>query len=358
MLFGFATAFGIVLLAMPALIKVAKIKHLVDEPSEERKLHHSSIPTIGGILIFAGTIVAYCLWFPSGDATAIGTNYNVLSALDEFKYLVACLFILFFLGLKDDITGVSPLKKLGIHLIVAFIMVVQADIRITQFWGLFGLNEIPYWLSVSFTVFVYIVIVNAINLIDGVDGLAGGVGLISSMGFAYWFYLTGDAPLALLAMALGGSLLGFLVFNFNPARIFMGDSGSLLIGAVLCVLAIKLIEFPKDRMPEVVEGVSKPVVAMALLAYPLVDTLRIFTYRALKGRSPFSADRNHIHHKLMRMGLGHKRTVIVVYLYTLFMILLTVFMPKESPNVSFLIVGAAAVLAPVVLFLMKDKQAA
>ena len=208
--------------------------------------------------------MAYCLWFPSEDANAIGTNYDVLSALSEFKYLVACLFILFFVGLKDDITGVSPLKKLGIHLIVAYIMVVMADIRITQFWGLFGFDEIPYWLSISFTVFVYIVIVNAVNLIDGVDGLAGGVGLISSLAFAVWFYLTGDAPLALLAVALGGSLLGFLVFNFNPARIFMGDSGSLVIGIVLCVLAIKLIEFPKDRMPDIVIGVSKPVVAMAV----------------------------------------------------------------------------------------------
>jgi UDP-N-acetylmuramyl pentapeptide phosphotransferase/UDP-N-acetylglucosamine-1-phosphate transferase len=209
---------------------------------------------------------------------------------------------------------------------------------------------------VGFTIFVYIVIVNAINLIDGVDGLAGGVGLVSSIGFAYWFYLTGDAPLTLLALALGGSLLGFLVFNFNPARIFMGDSGSLLIGAVLCVLAIKLIEFPKDRMPEVVIGVSKPVVAMALLAYPLVDTLRIFTYRALQGRSPFSADKNHIHHKLMRLGLGHKKTVLVIYGYSIFMIALTLFMPKESPNISFLIVGAAAVIGPTVLFLIKDKS--
>lgn len=340
---------------MPSLIKVAKIKHLVDEPSEERKLHRRSIPTIGGILIFAGTIIAYCIWFPSKSAD-IGTNYDVLSALDEFKYLVACMFILFFLGLKDDITGVSPMKKLLIHLIVAYIMVVQADIRITQFWGLLNLDILPYWLSVVFTIFVYIVIVNAVNLIDGVDGLAGGVGLISSMAFTYWFYRTGDAPLALLAAALGGSLLGFLVFNFNPARIFMGDSGSLVIGAVLCVLAIKLIEFPKDRMPPQIIGVSKPVVAMAILAYPLVDTLRIFAWRASQGRSPFSADRNHIHHKLLRLGLGHRKTVITIYAYSLLIIALTLFVPQESPNIAFIIVGGSAALAPAVLFMIKDPK--
>ncbi|MCB0762346.1 MAG: undecaprenyl/decaprenyl-phosphate alpha-N-acetylglucosaminyl 1-phosphate transferase [Flavobacteriales bacterium] len=352
---GFISSFAIVLLATPSLIKVAKLKHLVDEPGDARKLHRRSVPTIGGIMIFAGTIVAYSLWFPSSQETQFGANYNVLAALGEFKYLVASMFILFFLGLKDDIIGVSPSKKLLVHFLVGFILVMMADIRITRFWGLMEFDTIPIWASYILSIFTYIVIVNAINLIDGIDGLAAGVGFISSMGFAFWFFTTGDLPLALLATSLAGSLFGFLFFNFNPAKIFMGDSGSLIIGVVLFVLAVKLIEFPKARLPELIAGVSKPVAAMALICYPLVDTLRVFTVRALSGRSPFSADKNHIHHKLLALGMNHRQVALTLYGYSLFIIVLTAFMPTDSPNVSFLIVGGVALLIAQTIFFIKPR---
>ena len=223
---------------------MAKLKHLVDEPGDARKLHRKSVPTIGGIMIFAGTIISYCLWFPSESSGQLGNNYDELGALKEFKYLVACMFILFFMGLKDDIIGMSPSKKLVVHFVVGFILVVMANIRLTQFWGLFEINELPVSVSIGLSLFIYIVIVNAINLIDGVDGLAAGTGMIASITFAYWFYKTGDLPLALLAVGLAGSLLGFLIFNWQPAKLFMGDSGSLIIGVVIYVLAMKMIEYP------------------------------------------------------------------------------------------------------------------
>ena len=362
LLLGFFTSFIIVLISTPILIKVAKIKHLVDEPGEDRKLHHRSVPTIGGIMIFAGTIIAYSLWFPSTSAEQFGINYNILSALEDFKYLVASMFILFFLGLKDDIIGVSPTKKLMIHMIVAFIIVILADIRITNFWGLFEINEIPYSASVALSVFSYIVIVNAINLIDGVDGLAAGVGTIAAFAFAYWYFLTEDMPLALLAVALAGSLVGFMVFNFNPAKIFMGDSGSLIIGVVLFVLAVNMIEFDERRLPQELIGVSKPVLAMAILCYPLVDTLRVFFLRVIKGRSPFSADKNHIHHKLLSFGFSHKKTVLILYAYVIFIILLALLIPlltpqyNYNPNISFLIVGGAAYILAQFVFFFKSKD--
>ena len=356
LLLGLFTSFMIVLISTPILIKVAKIKHLVDEPGEDRKVHHRSVPTIGGIMIFAGTIISYALWFPSTNEAQFGINYNVLSALEDFKYLVASMFILFFLGLKDDIIGVSPTKKLFIHLIVAFILVILADIRITNFWGLFELNEIPYGASVALSVFAYIVIVNAINLIDGVDGLAAGVGTIAGFAFAYWYFLTEDMPLALLAVALAGSLLGFLFFNFNPAKIFMGDSGSLIIGVVLFVLAVNMIEFDERRLPEDLLGVSKPVLAMAILCYPLVDTIRVFFLRVIKGKSPFSADKNHIHHKLLSFGFSHRKTVIILYIYVIFIILLTTLMPTYSPNIAFLVVGGTAYVLAQSVFFIKSKD--
>jgi UDP-N-acetylmuramyl pentapeptide phosphotransferase/UDP-N-acetylglucosamine-1-phosphate transferase len=353
---GFLSSFLLVLLATPSLIKVAKMKHLVDEPGDSRKLHRKSIPTLGGIMIFAGTIIAYSLWFPSAHVSLLGKNYDELGALQEFKYLVASMFILFFLGLKDDIIGVNPNKKLMIHIFVGCILVLMADIRITQFWGLFEFNEIADWASVMLSLFTYIVIVNAINLIDGIDGLAGGVCFISASAYAYWFYLTGDLPLALLAVGLAGALLGFLVFNFNPAKIFMGDSGSLIIGVVLYVLAVKLIEFPKDRLPEAMVGASKPVLAMAMLSYPLIDTLRVFFYRAVRGRSPFSADKNHIHHRLLDLGLNHRKICMVTYAYSLFIILLTFLMPKETPNISFVVVLGVAVIIAQSVFIIPFKK--
>jgi len=354
---GFLTAFVMVVLATPSLIKVAKLKHLVDEPKEARKVHRRSIPTLGGIMLFAGTIIAYCLWFPSNGEYQFGINYNMFSALKEFKYLVASMFILFFMGIKDDIIGVSPSKKLLIHMFVGSILVLMADIRITGFSGLFGIYDIPLWASIMLSMFTYIVIVNAMNLIDGVDGLAAGAGLIASITFALWFYRTGELTSALLAAGLGGSLLGFLFFNFNPARIFMGDSGSLIIGVTLFVLAVNLVEHDLLTVPLAMKGVSKPVLAMATLAYPLIDTLRVFLVRAARGKSPFAADKNHIHHRLMALGLNHRQIVAVLYSYSILIILLSFMMPHHSPNVSFLIVGgAAAGLAQMLFFIPLRKK--
>ncbi len=352
----FFTAFLLVLVATPALIKVAKLKHLVDEPGEARKLHRRSVPTLGGIMIFAGTIISYCLWFPSQSSWKLGNNYDPLTALGEFKYVLASMFILFFLGLKDDIIGVSPSKKLLIHVIVGFVLVYMADIRLTQFWGLFTVDVLPYSVSLGLSLFIYIVIVNAINLIDGVDGLAAGTGLIASAAFCYWFYRTGDTPLALLAAGLGGSLFGFLFFNWQPAKLFMGDSGSLIIGVVVYVLVMKMIEFPPYRLSAAMSDVSKPVLAMSILSYPLIDTLRVFIIRMRQGRSPFSADKNHIHHRLLAIGLTHRQVCYVLYAYTLFIITLTFITPARTPNMSFMIVGGIAVLLANAIFLIPVKE--
>jgi UDP-GlcNAc:undecaprenyl-phosphate/decaprenyl-phosphate GlcNAc-1-phosphate transferase len=353
---SFITSFLVVLIATPSLIKVAKMKHLVDEPGEARKLHRRSVPTLGGVIIFAGMIMSYCMWFPAREDW-MGRNYDAINALAEFKYLLTSLFILFFLGLKDDIIGVSPWKKLMIHLVVGVIIVMVADIRITQLWGLFTFeSEMPYPISVIFSIFVYIVIVNAMNLIDGVDGLAAGVGTIATFTFAYWFYQTGDIPLALLAIALGGALCGFLIYNFQPAKLFMGDSGSLIIGLVIFVLAVKMIEFPVQRILPTMKQVSKPVLAMAILCYPLIDTLRVFTIRMFQGRSPFSADKNHIHHKLLSLGFSHRQTSLILYSFTIAIIGLALAMPAYSPNVSFMIVGVTAMVILNSIFFIKKKN--
>lgn len=335
------------------------MKHLVDEPSESRKLHSRSVPTIGGVIIFAAIIFSYALWFPEAHTELLSDrSYKWIyvamgKAYMDFKYILASMVLLFFIGVKDDIVGFSPVKKLVGHMVVGYLLVVVADIRIESMHGMFNFYELPHSASVAFSFFIYIVLVNSINLIDGLDGLAGGVGLISSAAMGTWLFLAGNIPLALLAWVLAGALVGFLIFNFNPARIFMGDSGSLIIGAILAVLAMRVIDHPVNKLPDWLINVPTPLFAMAAVSYPLVDTFRVFIVRMISGSSPFAADKNHIHHRWMRLGRGHRGTVIILYIYSSVVIAASLFTHKNYPTKSLGALAAFAVVLALVPFLLK-----
>jgi UDP-GlcNAc:undecaprenyl-phosphate GlcNAc-1-phosphate transferase len=337
------TSFMIVLLSTPSFILIAKKKHLFDDPSEDRKIHTRKIPLMGGMMIFAGTLFSFLLWLPINDMGVI-------------KYLIPSLLIMFFVGMKDDIIGTAPVKKLAAHILVAFIMVFMANVQLTSLHGLFGIKEIPEWAGIILTIFTYIVIINAFNLIDGVDGLASGVGLITSTVFGFWFYYAGDLTYAVLSFSLAGALLGFLRFNFNPAQIFMGDSGSLTIGFLIAVMAIELVEYDAHELPQEISNISKPLLAMCILVYPLVDTIRVFTLRAIRGVSPFTADRNHIHHRLIDIGLGHKKTVIIIYIFSLLTIGAAVLSQNFDPSYSFLVIITSALTIIQIPFLISLKR--
>lgn len=362
LILGALTAFLVVVFTMPSLIKVARMKHLVDEPSEARKQHTRSVPTIGGIIIFAAIIFTYALWFPEARIIgASGEDYEALylamgAAYSDLKYLIAAMVLLFFIGVKDDIIGFSPVKKLVGHMVVGYILVVMAGIRITDMQGVLGFYELPESISIAFSFFVYIVLVNAFNLIDGVDGLAGGIGLIAALAFGTWLLLAGDVALALLAFVLAGALAGFLIFNSHPARIFMGDSGSLMIGAILAVLAIRVLDHDVSKLPLYLKQVSKPIFVMSVLAYPLVDTLRIFVYRISRGISPFAADRNHIHHRLLAIGLGHRGTTFSLYAYAVAIIALSLVTRSWHPNIGLMVLGTTAFVLAMLPFALPTRK--
>ncbi len=340
----YLTSFGVALYVTPALIRVAILKRLTDVPAEERKIHKRSVPTVGGIIIYAATIFSFSLWYKVGD----GMEYaDIYKSIEEFKLIIATSLVLFFVGVKDDIIGTAAVKKLFAHILVALILVLIGDIRITSLHGIFGVWGIPYWGSVFLSLFTYVVVVNAFNLIDGVDGLAAGVGMIACWAFGIWFVFAGNYSLAALAFSLAGALLGFLVFNFAPAKIFMGDSGSLIIGLFICILAIKLLEYPVEKLDKFWVHVSKPMFVIAAVIYPLLDTLRIFIIRAVKGQSPFAADKNHIHHHLLMRGYSHAKTVVIVYLFTIITIAgsLTGYFILDAT------VGLAVVIAIALVFL-------
>lgn len=329
----FITAFVVVLYATPALIKVAILKNLIDLPSEERKIHKRAIPTIGGIIIYAATLFSFSLWFYIDELHEYSQIYN---AVKEFKILIATSLVLFFVGVKDDIIGTAPVKKLFAHVVVGLILILMGDIRITGLHGVFFVEKIPEWGSIFLSLFTYIVVVNAMNLIDGVDGLAAGVGFLAATFFGTWFVFANEYTMASLSFALAGSLLGFLVFNFSPAKIFMGDSGSLIIGMFIYVLSVKLIEYPVQKLDNFWVHISNPIFAIAALIYPLTDTLRVFIIRTVKGQSPFSADRNHIHHRLIDCGYSHTKTVIVIYLFSILSVGVSLLSYYLNPSLSLL----------------------
>ncbi len=302
------TAFIITFMAIPSIIRVSIIKNLFDEPGE-RKSHSSSVPTLGGLAIFAGVVFSYTFWSAGYDYTGS-------------QYIIAAIIIMFFIGIKDDIIDLSAMKKLYGQIIASVIIALFANIRITSLYGVFGIYQIPYWLSILFTMFTILVVINSYNLIDGVDGLAGGVGAIASFTFGLWFYNYNQFSLCILSFSLFAALLAFLVYNFSPANIFMGDTGSLVVGIILAVLTVNFVELSFDSAPFEFPFRSSPAMAIAILIYPLTDTLRVFMIRVIKGRSPFHADRNHLHHFLLDLGLSHREVALSLYLINIAFILL------------------------------------
>lgn len=351
----YLTSLGVALYATPALIRVAILKRLTDVPAEERKIHKRSIPTVGGIIIYAATMFSFTLWYKIENGMMYDEIYR---SIEEFKLIIATSLVLFFVGVKDDIIGTAAVKKLFAHILVALILVLIGNIRITSLYGIFGVWEIPYWASVFVSLFTYVVVVNAFNLIDGVDGLAAGVGMISCWAFGIWFVFAGDYSLAALSFSLAGALMGFLVFNFSPAKIFMGDSGSLIIGLFVCILAIKLIEYPVERLDKFWVHISKPMYVIAAIIYPLLDTLRVFIIRTIKGQSPLMADKNHIHHHLLHRGFSHIKTVVVIYAFSLITVgvsLLDYFIPDA--NIGLVVIVGVALLFLFFVLVVNRKHA-
>ena len=290
-----ALAFGITFYAIPVIINVSNQKRLFDLP-DERKIHRNPIPSIGGLGIFAGFITALLL------------TVTFRSEVHHFQYLVAALMVIFFVGIKDDLINLSPLKKFLGQILAATILVFKGGFVIQNMDGILGIHELPLVASYSLSMITIVVIINAYNLIDGVDGLAASLSLMSSIMFAVFFAINDQLAYACIATSLAGALAAFLIFNFNPAKIFMGDTGSLILGLINAVLVIQFINsnavVDNGAALQVKAG---PAIGFAILFVPLFDTLRVFSLRILHGESPFTPDRNHIHHILLRLGLGHKQ---------------------------------------------------
>ena len=336
LILAFSWAFLIAIFAVPSIIRVAHLKNILDRPNG-RTVHAELTPRLGGGAMFAGFM----------SALTIFADLN-----NGVQQLLAGCIMLFFIGLKDDLINISALKKFAVQILATGIVIFMADIRVTSFQGIFGVGELEVGTSYAFTFIVVIGITNAINLIDGLDGLAGTLVAIAASAFGVYFYKYGGPAFgnyAAVAFCLVGGILGFLRYNFRKATIFMGDTGSLLCGFILSVLAIQFIEM------RVVP--AAPSVALGILFIPLFDTIRVFMIRILKGSSPFVPDKNHIHHRLLNMGLSQTGTVLTLASINLSVILFVVSLGVWGNLTMIIALSAFSVLLGVFLGVYKSNSA-
>lgn len=325
-------------LAIPIIIKVAKIKKLYDVP-DERKVHVTPIPSLGGLGIFAGFVFG----------SMLSTNFAQSS---EMQYFIAASLVIFFLGIKDDILILSPIKKFIGQVLAAFIVIYKGGIQINSMHGFLGINELPEMYSLLLTYFTILVVINSFNLIDGIDGLAGSLGLMVSTIVGIYMLQVGENAYATLAFSLSGSLVAFLLFNFQPAKIFMGDTGSLLIGLINSILVIKLINIAGSSTIPMNDA---PAIGIALLFIPLLDTLRVFSIRMSQKRSPFSPDRNHIHHLLLDRGMSHKNIVISLVVANIIVVITAAYLSTVI-NCTYLIIALTVGFFAIVGVLHKTRK--
>lgn len=321
------TSFVICFLIIPVIIKYSLEKNLVDIPGR-RKIHKKITPSMGGIAIFLGFIISALIWmeFPQWKET---------------RFILIALFVVFFIGVRDDLVPLRPFMKLLGQLIAAGVLIALFDLRLKSLYGLMGLYDIPLIISYGITLFTIIVITNSFNLIDGLDGLAGTIASISLFAFGTSFFLVGDIVFAVLSFSMLGAVIAFLFFNWDPSEIFMGDTGALVIGLMLAILAIHFIDLqyslPVDNPYKFKAAISG---AVCFVIIPLADTLRIFILRTIRRQSPFTPDKSHIHHNVMRLGFSHGRSTIILGLAQASFVLIVIV--TKNLNDNYLLLGIVA----------------
>lgn len=293
----------LVFLLVPSIIYVANQYQLFDNNQEKRKKHCYGICRLGGIAIFCSMVITMLL-FP-------GVN-----EIQSINYLIIACMMIFAMGLKDDLWGVNHGTKFFIQLLVAFMIVMLADVRLSSMYNIFNIQELNMGESLGLSILVIIFIVNAFNLIDGIDGLLGITSVLVGLTFALLFISMNQPAYASLAFSMTGAAIGFLRFNILPAKIFMGDAGSLLLGLIAAILSIKFIELNNVGGDQVEHFNSAPAIAVAVLIWPIFDTIRIFILRIINKKSPFIADDNHLHHRILKLGLTHfQATFLITCIY-------------------------------------------
>ncbi len=282
---------------IPMFRRMAVKLHAMDIP-DERKVHPRPMPKSGGPAMALGTLIPFILWAPASPFTR--------------SLLIGAGIVVLF-GLADDFLDISYLVKFTGQVAAALVVIFYGGMKIVSLGGLLPEDAVlPGWLSVGLTLIAVVGVTNAINLSDGLDGLAGGISLLSFILIGYLAYRVGNTAIALASFTVTGAIFGFLRFNTYPASLFMGDAGSQLLGFLAVTLSLGLTQ---GNMP------YSPLLPLVLLGFPVLDTLTVMLERVAKGRSPFMPDKNHFHHKLMKLGLFHTESVLAIYVLQAFLVI-------------------------------------
>jgi UDP-GlcNAc:undecaprenyl-phosphate GlcNAc-1-phosphate transferase len=297
---------------LPKIIGVARYKELMDKPNG-RSSHDIQVPRLGGVAFFV-TLMLSLYFMQRSD------NYDLIDSL------IPCLTILFVVGLKDDLVVLSAKSKFLIQLVVATILVFDPQLAIRELHGFLGVYNVHPVFNVILVYIIVTGIINALNLVDGIDGLASGISLVGFSSFAVLFFMVGKDFSFLLMISMIGCLLAFIPFNLSEKKnkIFMGDTGSMIIGFILSFAVIRFLTLEVSELQTLhLPLANSPFLLMFILFIPVMDTLRVMSVRMLRGKAPFKPDRTHLHHYFLdKLEWSHVKTSSVITISSIMIVLL------------------------------------
>lgn len=311
-------SFCIAFISLPVVINVFNSLNLLDIP-DRRKIHKVSTPSLGGIPIVSSALLALLIVMPFAEMASL-------------KFFIAGIILTFVLGIRDDVSSLNARQKLIVQALAAFLVVHFLGVYLRSFHGFLGINEIPPIPGKLISASLIVVLTNAYNLIDGIDGLAGGIAILVLTFLGIWFFYNGASSYALFSITLASSVVAFMYFNWFPSKIFMGDTGSMVLGFTLATLILKFIEINSNAVWIPFE--SSVSISISLFILPIYDTLRVFFKRLLSGQSPFSPDKNHIHHVLLKIGFDHGKAASILLGFMVFICLLSWISQPLGNNIS------------------------
>ncbi|GMQ29543.1 MraY family glycosyltransferase [Algoriphagus confluentis] len=336
---AFISSLGLGVLILPILIIILNKANIGDIPGG-RKIHLKVTPSMGGVAIIFASIVSFGIW---GWYLAPGT----------MRFVILAISVMFFIGLRDDLSPLSPMQKIVMQLGALFLIYFFADVRITNFYGFLGVYELHELASILATFFVLFAITNAYNLIDGIDGLAGTIAFLPFSILGFWFASVGHLGYSVFCFAMLGAIVAFLTFNWHPAKIFMGDTGSLPIGFSMAIVVVAFMNINAD-LPASDEFKFTPnfSFSLAMVLIPAFDMARVFAKRISRGKHPMKADKNHLHHLLMRFGMKQPKVVSILVLAQITIILSVLILRDFSDNLVLPIVFLVVLVFAIILELV------
>ncbi len=341
-------SFAVSVYTVRKVLFITTKRKIYDIPDDTRKIHGPGIPSLGGIGIFTGYMLGGA-WF----------MYYVNNM--DWHFVIASSIILFFTGVYDDLMNMRPSKKLLAQLIASAIAVYFADVRITSLYGIAGIEELPYWVSVITTTLACTFFINVFNFIDGIDGLAGVTAVLYTAVLGALFALQSETALAGISFGLCGAAIGLLFFNFAPARIYMGDTGSMLLGFTIFILSVLLVHYyPFSGGSHIALFIHSArgafIIACAILYLPVYDGIRVFIMRASKGISPLKADRNHLHYYLLDAGFSHSQSVLIIVTTNIIIIILAFLLQDINPYITLLCITALSSVVLLIIYKLRQQK--